>query len=166
MWLSFVLAFCKCTTILKTLRFFCVCFDGLAGEGALRSTPVPECQENSQAPGVGRRCVRARRAGSGLQHRGGAGAARAGRAVFLVTCRVIPVCLCPSKGWEQVLRSSAFRLLLPASLPVLLPHEPLRLKADAVFKAVNVLTLVFKLKLLTRLQQHFHLCSLQRAACI
>lgn len=65
MWLSFVLAFCKCTTILKTLRFFCICFDGLAGEGTLRSTPVPECQETSQAPGVGRRCVRAQRTGSG-----------------------------------------------------------------------------------------------------
>lgn len=65
---------------------------------------------------------------------------------------------------SSVVQRSA--LLLPASLPVLLPQEPLTLKADAVFKEVNVLTLVFKLKLLTRLQQHFHLCSLQRVACI
>lgn len=51
LWLSFALL-CKCMILLKSPRYFCVGFDGLAGDGTLRDTPASEWREDGEAPDV------------------------------------------------------------------------------------------------------------------
>lgn len=101
LWLSFVLFFVNARSSWRHWGFSVFVLMGLK-EKALSGAPWA-CRQHPALPrGAQLRPCPA------VRHSGGAGAARAGQAVIPVTCPVLPVCLCSSEGWEQVLWGLVF----------------------------------------------------------